>query len=112
MFFVGVQLDITAPPTPKAIAALQAAPAGNAAVTGDSAAGVPANAGAEEQTGILRSPAASQQVQSQVWALYQYLFLYQCTSMATRKAAHACSSAPASCTSGKVSSVLDCMSLR
>ena len=72
MFFVGVQLDVTAPPTPKAIADLQAAPAGNVAASGDPAEAASANAGAEQQTGMLRSPAASQQVQSQVFALYQY----------------------------------------
>ena len=72
MFFVGVQLDITAPPTPRATADLQAAPAGNAAVSGHPAEAVNGNAGAEQQTGILSSPAASQQVQSQVFALYQH----------------------------------------
>lgn len=72
MFFVGVQLDITAPPTPKAIADLQVAPAGNATVSGDPAEAVPADTGAEQQTGILSSPAASQQVQSQVSALYRH----------------------------------------
>ena len=72
MFFVGVQLDITAPPTPKATADLQAAPACNAAVRGDPVETVTGRAGAEQQTGVLCSPAASQQVQSQVFAPYQY----------------------------------------
>ena len=72
MFFVGVQLDITAPPTPKAIADLQAAPDSNAAVSGDPVEALTANAGAKQQTGKLTSSAASQQVQSQVFPLYQY----------------------------------------
>lgn len=67
IFFVGVQLDITMPPTPKAVA-----PANAAASSFEPAEGATASACAEQagqQTGIPESPAASQQVQSQVCLL-------------------------------------------
>ena len=60
MFFVGVQLDITAHPPPKAAVDLQSAPAGIAAASRG-----PADAaavGAGQQTGVPRLSAASQQV--------------------------------------------------
>ena len=67
IFFVGVQLDITMPPTPKA-----AAPANAAARSLEPAEAAPASACAEQggqQTGVPESPAASQQAQSQVCLL-------------------------------------------
>ena len=67
IFFVGVQLDITMPPTPKAATAANAA-----AGSSEPAEAAIANAGVEQagqQTGIPESPAASQQAQSQVCLL-------------------------------------------
>lgn len=69
IFFVGVQLDITMPPTPRA-----AAPANAAGAAAGSSDPAEAATGARveqagQQTGIPESPAASQQVQSQVCLL-------------------------------------------
>ena len=74
MFFVGVQLDITAPATPTAAAAAQPAlspfaPADNAGPSIDSAEAAIADVGGShtaQQSGLPMSPAASQQIQSQV----------------------------------------------
>lgn len=81
MFFVGVQLDVTAPPTPKASIAAHrpaqapcagasaAMPTERSAADREQAGGASSSAqasGAAQQQPVLLSPAASQQVQSQV----------------------------------------------